>query len=170
MNMKSVVATVAVIGTVGCATVKVQPEKFEQSQASIRSAEELGAYNVPAAKLHLQLAKEQTELAKKMSDSGLAAELAAFRLRESDMRKQTEEFSGGWLMRIALAKILLQSPDILLLDEPTNHLDLESVTWLEGFLRNYDGAILLVSHDRAFMDGLVDRVADHPRQGAAHQL
>jgi len=80
--------------------------------------------------------------------------------RESDMQKQTEEFSGGWLMRIALAKILLQSPDILLLDEPTNHLDLESVTWLEGFLRNYDGAIVLVSHDRAFMDGLVDRVAE----------
>ena len=80
--------------------------------------------------------------------------------RERDMQKQTEEFSGGWLMRIALAKILLQSPDILLLDEPTNHLDLESVTWLEGFLRNYDGAILLVSHDRAFMDGLVDRVAE----------
>ena len=80
--------------------------------------------------------------------------------READMQKRTEEFSGGWLMRIALAKILLQSPDILLLDEPTNHLDLESVTWLEGFLRGYDGAIVLVSHDRAFMDGLVDRVAE----------
>ena len=76
------------------------------------------------------------------------------------MQKRTEEFSGGWLMRIALAKILLQSPDILLLDEPTNHLDIESVTWLEGFLRGYDGAILLVSHDRALMDGLVDRVAE----------
>ena len=72
----------------------------------------------------------------------------------------TEEFSGGWLMRIALAKLLLHSPDVLLLDEPTNHLDLESVTWLEGFLRSYDGAILLVSHDRAFMDGLVDRVVE----------
>ena len=80
--------------------------------------------------------------------------------RESDLHRMTEEFSGGWLMRIALAKILLVSPDILLLDEPTNHLDLESVTWLEGFLRNYDGAILLVSHDRAFMDGLVDRIAE----------
>jgi len=80
--------------------------------------------------------------------------------RESDLHRMTEEFSGGWLMRIALAKILLLSPDILLLDEPTNHLDLESVTWLEGFLRNYDGAILLVSHDRAFMDGLVDRIAE----------
>jgi ATP-binding cassette subfamily F protein 3 len=76
------------------------------------------------------------------------------------MRRDCAEFSGGWLMRIALAKILLQSPDILLLDEPTNHLDLESVTWLEGFLRAYDGAVLLVSHDRAFMDGLCDRIAE----------
>jgi ATP-binding cassette subfamily F protein 3 len=86
--------------------------------------------------------------------------LSGLGFRDSDMGRKTEEFSGGWLMRIALAKILLQSPDVLLLDEPTNHLDLESVTWLEGFLRGYDGAILLVSHDRAFMDGLVDRVAE----------
>jgi ATP-binding cassette, subfamily F, member 3 len=88
------------------------------------------------------------------------AVLSGLGFRESDMQRCTDEFSGGWLMRIALAKILLQSPDILLLDEPTNHLDLESVTWLEGFLRAYDGAILLVSHDRAFMDGLVDRIAE----------
>ncbi len=63
-------------------------------------------------------------------------------------------------MRLALAKLLLTRPDVLLLDEPTNHLDLESVTWLEGFLRAYDGAIVMVSHDRAFIDGLVDRVAE----------
>jgi len=88
------------------------------------------------------------------------AVLSGLGFTERDMQRRTEEFSGGWLMRIALAKILLQSPDILLLDEPTNHLDLESVTWLEGFLRCYDGAILLVSHDRAFMDGLVDRIAE----------
>jgi ATP-binding cassette subfamily F protein 3 len=88
------------------------------------------------------------------------AVLSGLGFREADMQRKTEEFSGGWLMRIALAKILLQSPDILLLDEPTNHLDLESVTWLESFLRCYDGAILLVSHDRAFMDGLVDRIAE----------
>jgi ATP-binding cassette subfamily F protein 3 len=88
------------------------------------------------------------------------AVLTGLGFRERDMERDCAEFSGGWLMRIALAKILLESPDILLLDEPTNHLDLESVTWLEGFLRNYDGAILLVSHDRAFMDGIVDRVAE----------
>jgi ATP-binding cassette subfamily F protein 3 len=88
------------------------------------------------------------------------AVLSGLGFRERDMQRDCAEFSGGWLMRIALAKILLQSPDILLLDEPTNHLDLESVTWLEGFLRAYDGAILLVSHDRAFMDGLCDRIAE----------
>jgi len=86
--------------------------------------------------------------------------LSGLGFSERDLMRDCAEFSGGWLMRIALAKILLQSPDILLLDEPTNHLDLESVTWLEGFLRNYDGAVLLVSHDRAFMDGLVDRIAE----------
>ncbi len=86
--------------------------------------------------------------------------LTGLGFRERDMQRDCAEFSGGWLMRIALAKILLQSPDILLLDEPTNHLDLESVTWLEGFLRAYDGAVLLVSHDRAFMDGLCDRIAE----------
>ena len=63
-------------------------------------------------------------------------------------------------MRLALAKLLLRQPDVLLLDEPTNHLDLESVTWLEGFLRAYEGAILIVSHDRAFMENLVDHVAE----------
>jgi ATP-binding cassette subfamily F protein 3 len=80
--------------------------------------------------------------------------------RESDLSRDTAEFSGGWQMRLALAKLLLRQPDVLLLDEPTNHLDLESVTWLEGFLRAYDGAILLVSHDRAFMESLVDHVAE----------
>ena len=63
-------------------------------------------------------------------------------------------------MRIALAKLLIRKPDLLLLDEPTNHLDLESVKWLEGFLRGYDGAVVVVSHDRAFMDNMVDRVAE----------
>lgn len=88
------------------------------------------------------------------------AVLTGLGFREQDLTRMTEEFSGGWLMRIALAKLLLQQPDVLLLDEPTNHLDLESVRWLEGFLKGYEGAVLLVSHDRAFMDALVDHVAE----------
>ena len=73
---------------------------------------------------------------------------------QSDMKKQTSEFSGGWQMRIALAKLLLASPSLLLLDEPTNHLDIISQRWLENYLKRYEGAILVVSHDRAFLDEL----------------
>ena len=79
---------------------------------------------------------------------------------EGDMQRSTSEFSGGWQMRIALSKLLLRQPEILLLDEPTNHLDLESVRWLENFLKSYRGAVLVVSHDRAFMNGMVDHVAE----------
>jgi len=75
----------------------------------------------------------------------------------SDMERQTEEFSGGWQMRIALAKLLLQEPSLLLLDEPTNHLDIDSLQWLEEYLRTYNGAIILVSHDRAFLDSLTTK-------------
>jgi ATP-binding cassette, subfamily F, member 3 len=74
-----------------------------------------------------------------------------------DFNRQTEEFSGGWQMRIALAKLLLREPSLLLLDEPTNHLDIESLQWLEEYLHNYNGAIILVSHDRAFLDSLTTK-------------
>lgn len=80
--------------------------------------------------------------------------------KEEDLARSTAEFSGGWQMRIALAKLLVRNPEVLLLDEPTNHLDLESVKWLEGFLRGYAGSIVVVSHDRDFMDNMVDRVAE----------
>ncbi len=77
-----------------------------------------------------------------------------------DFHRQTTEFSGGWRMRIELAKILLQNPDILLLDEPTNHLDIESIQWLEDFLKNYRGAVVMVSHDRAFLDNITKRTIE----------
>lgn len=93
-------------------------------------------------------------------ESQARAVLFGLGFKESDLPRDVVEFSGGWQMRLALAKLLLQQPDVLLLDEPTNHLDLESVTWLEGFLRAYEGAIVIVSHDRAFMEGLVDHVAE----------
>jgi ATP-binding cassette subfamily F protein 3 len=78
----------------------------------------------------------------------------------SDFVRPLAEFSSGWQMRVELAKILLQMPDILLLDEPTNHLDIESIQWLEGFLINYPGAVLLVSHDRAFLDNVTNRTVE----------
>lgn len=78
----------------------------------------------------------------------------------SDFQRPLTEFSGGWRMRVELAKILLQSPDVLLLDEPTNHLDIESIQWLEEFLANYRGAVLLISHDRAFLNNVTNRTIE----------
>ncbi|MBO6571720.1 MAG: ABC-F family ATP-binding cassette domain-containing protein [Balneola sp.] len=77
--------------------------------------------------------------------------------KESDFSRKTTEFSGGWLMRIALAKLLLKKPTYLLLDEPTNHLDIESLQWMENFLNSYEGAVIVVSHDRAFLDTITNR-------------
>jgi len=80
--------------------------------------------------------------------------------RREDFGKLTDTFSGGWRMRIELAKLLLQSNDILLLDEPTNHLDIESIIWLEGFLNNYPGAVVIVSHDKMFLDNVTNRTIE----------
>lgn len=85
--------------------------------------------------------------------------LAGLGFPVEEFNKPCAEFSGGWQMRIALAKLFLRHPDLLLLDEPTNHLDLESVQWLRSFIASYEGAVLIVSHDRAFMDACVDHVA-----------
>lgn len=80
--------------------------------------------------------------------------------QRKDFNKVTETFSGGWRMRIELAKLLLQNNDILLLDEPTNHLDIESILWLEDFLKNYSGAVVLVSHDKMFLDNVTNRTIE----------
>jgi ATP-binding cassette subfamily F protein 3 len=78
----------------------------------------------------------------------------------ADFNKLTDTFSGGWRMRIELAKLLLQNNDILLLDEPTNHLDIEAIIWLEGFLKNYAGAVVIVSHDKMFLDNVTNRTIE----------
>ena len=80
--------------------------------------------------------------------------------KDSDFNRKTETFSQGWNMRIELAKVLLSSPDALLLDEPTNHLDIESIEWLEDYLKSYRGALLLVSHDRKFLDNVTNRTVE----------
>ena len=80
--------------------------------------------------------------------------------KRTDFERATSEFSGGWRMRIELAKLLLRRPSIFLLDEPTNHLDIESIHWLEEYLRNYNGAVLLISHDRAFLDNVTTRTVE----------
>jgi ATP-binding cassette subfamily F protein 3 len=80
--------------------------------------------------------------------------------RSTDMQRQTSEFSGGWQMRVELAKMLLQKPDYLLLDEPTNHLDIESILWLEEFLQSYEGTVVIISHDRTFLDQITKRTVE----------
>ncbi|EGV43477.1 ATP-binding cassette domain-containing protein [Bizionia argentinensis JUB59] len=80
--------------------------------------------------------------------------------KREDFNKLTDTFSGGWRMRIELAKLLLQNNDLLLLDEPTNHLDIESIIWLEGFLSNYSGAVVIVSHDKMFLDNVTNRTIE----------
>ncbi|XCF07249.1 ATP-binding cassette domain-containing protein [Tamlana crocina] len=80
--------------------------------------------------------------------------------KREEFDKLTDTFSGGWRMRIELAKLLLQNNDILLLDEPTNHLDIESIIWLEGFLKNYAGAVVIVSHDKMFLDNVTNRTIE----------
>lgn len=80
--------------------------------------------------------------------------------RDEDFTKKTETFSQGWNMRMELAKILLSRPDVMLLDEPTNHLDIESIEWLERFLKNYKGAVVLVSHDKRFLDNITTRTLE----------
>ena len=112
-----------------------------------------------------RLLKELGELQEKFEFAGgYSAEhearvvLSGLGFAEADFERSLSEFSGGWLMRVALAKLLLLSPDVLLLDEPTNHLDLESCIWFERYLSGYSGAILVVSHDRAFLNRVTSKV------------
>ncbi|MEN8786283.1 MAG: ABC-F family ATP-binding cassette domain-containing protein [Flavobacteriales bacterium] len=116
---------------------------------------------------YMQLIEELNELNEQFSLQG------GFNMRENiekfllglgfnspDFERKMSEFSGGWKMRVELCKILLEQPDVLLLDEPTNHLDIESIQWLEDFLKNYNGAIILISHDRAFLDFVTNRTIE----------
>lgn len=116
---------------------------------------------------YLDIINQYNELEERFRMAGghdIAAEISqvlnGLGFTEYDFNRQTTEFSGGWRMRIELAKILLMKPDLLLLDEPTNHLDIESIMWLERWLRNYSGAVVLVSHDRSFLDVSTNRTIE----------
>ena len=93
-------------------------------------------------------------------DADIEKTLLGLGFKRTDFDRPTAEFSGGWRMRIELAKLLLRRPSIFLLDEPTNHLDIESIQWLEEYLKNYNGAVLLISHDRAFLDNVTTRTVE----------
>ena len=93
-------------------------------------------------------------------DAQIERTLLGLGFKREDLNKPTSTFSGGWRMRIELAKLLLRKPSVFLLDEPTNHLDIESIQWLEGYLKDYPGAVLLISHDRDFLDNVTNRTVE----------
>lgn len=116
---------------------------------------------------YMDLIHEMTELNDKLADIGGDAMrvecekiLMGLGFKVTDFGRQTTEFSGGWQMRIELAKMLLKRPKLLLLDEPTNHLDIESIIWLENFLQPYEGAVVVISHDKTFLDNVTKRTIE----------
>jgi len=141
--------------------LSAQTEILEAERRLKKLEHELGANPTEAQLAAAGRARDNYEILGGYTiESKVRSVLFGLGFKEGDMQRLTTEFSGGWQMRLALAKLLVRNPDVLLLDEPTNHLDLESVRWLESFLRGYDGAVIVVSHDRAFMDNMVDRVAE----------
>ncbi|MGH2722316.1 MAG: ABC-F family ATP-binding cassette domain-containing protein, partial [Actinomycetota bacterium] len=144
-------------------------EEAARASARLRALEAELAATVPGDE-HDRLLAEYGHLEARFSHLGgytLESEakrvLAGLGFKQTDFGRPTEGFSGGWLMRIALAKLLLAVPDLLMLDEPTNHLDLEAVEWLEKFLRLYRGAVLFVSHDREFINEIATKVVEIDR-------
>lgn len=121
-------------------------------------------YDSPAYMKLLDKIHEKTELLNIRGENNIDREvevvLKGLGFKAEDLERNCEEFSGGWRMRIELAKILLARPDVFLLDEPTNHLDIESISWLESFLQTYSGAVVLVSHDRTFLDNVTTRTIE----------
>jgi ATP-binding cassette subfamily F protein 3 len=149
----------------GCSLKEEADRAFEFGYELQKQIDELGEQAAKNPESSDNLLVRQAELIAKLEESGwhrreATAEsvLLGLGFSHEDLSRQTEEFSGGWQMRIALAKALMQNPDILLLDEPTNYLDIEARDWLEKFLVNYKGAFLLVSHDRYFLDVTVTEV------------
>lgn len=141
---------------------------IHEMEASLQKMnEELASREDYESESYHQLIDEYTHLNEQytmMGGSHYEAEieraLQGLGFRRSDFTRPTSEFSGGWRMRIELAKLLLQHPDVLLLDEPTNHLDIESIQWLEQFLARSSNAVLLVSHDRAFLNAVTNRTIE----------
>ena len=149
----------------GCTLREEADKAFEFGYELQRRIDEIGGQLERGEGNTDALVTQQAELIQKLEDSGwhrreAAAEsvLLGLGFARTDFDRDTAEFSGGWQMRIALAKALMQGPDILLLDEPTNYLDIEARSWLEQFLQNFKGGFLLVSHDRYFLDVTINEV------------
>lgn len=142
-------------------------ELFEMENEIERLNNELATRTDYDSDEYMELIEQVSTLSEKfysIEDTNYAAEvekvLLGLGFKRSDLQKPTKEYSGGWRMRIELAKILLKKPDVILLDEPTNHLDIESIQWLEEFLINSAKAVILISHDRAFVDNITTRTIE----------
>ncbi|MBE6329772.1 MAG: ABC-F family ATP-binding cassette domain-containing protein [Bacteroidales bacterium] len=142
-------------------------ELFEMEKEIERLNNELAIRTDYDSDEYMELIEQVSTLSEKfysIEDTNYAAEvekvLLGLGFKRNDLQKLTKEFSGGWRMRIELAKILLKKPDVILLDEPTNHLDIESIQWLEEFLINSAKAVILISHDRAFVDNITTRTIE----------
>ena len=149
----------------GCSLKEEADKAFQWGYDIQKKADEIGELLKSNPSNSEKLAVEHSELIARLEESGwyrreMLSEsvLLGLGFSRSDFEKRTEEFSGGWQMRIALAKVLMCGPDILLLDEPTNYLDIEARNWLEKFLSDFKGGFLLVSHDRYFLDHTVNIV------------
>lgn len=149
----------------GSTLLEEADKAFEFGYEIQREAEQIGEQLKSNPDNTDYLVGRHAELLAKLEDSGwyrrqaqAESVLLGLGFTREDFTKNTEQFSGGWQMRIALAKALMQNPDILLLDEPTNYLDIEARNWLEVFLKNYKGGFLLVSHDRYFLDVTINEV------------
>ncbi|MFA5975239.1 MAG: ABC-F family ATP-binding cassette domain-containing protein, partial [Elusimicrobiota bacterium] len=138
-------------------------EPPDAGEISLRSGVTFGYLPQEVATFH-----SRTVLEEVLGEAGMASVfepkakkiLMGLGFRVTDFERPVQELSGGWQMRLAIARLLLEEPDLLLLDEPTNHLDLESLLWFQSYLQSYRGAIFLISHDRAFINALADRVVD----------
>ena len=143
-------------------------EKLNKLEKDIkRLNDEIAIRTDYESKEYLKLIEKLTEKSDRFrllggdnKNAGVEKTLMGLGFERKDFHRPTHEFSGGWRMRIELAKIILLSPDAFLLDEPTNHLDIESIQWFEDYLKQYAGAVILISHDRAFLDNVTDRTIE----------
>ncbi|MEP6810173.1 MAG: ATP-binding cassette domain-containing protein, partial [Chthoniobacterales bacterium] len=130
-------------------------------EAQLHTLEKAGTVSGPE---YLEAHAKHEALTDPQVDAKAKKMLRGLGYRESDFDRPAKEMSGGWVMRAHLSRLLVMEPDLLLLDEPTNHLDLLSLLWLQDYLKNYSGALLLISHDRQFMDEVVESVYDIAEQ------
>src|SRR6266705_50044 len=140
--------------------LRAMEEEMEQLTASMSELDHASAEYAQVADRYQRVEHEFQARDGYTIEAQVGSVLTGLGFRKDDWDRQTDEFSGGWQMRIALAKLLLQKPNLLLLDEPTNHLDLESRNWLEEYLTNYPYAFVLISHDRYFLDVTINRLVE----------